>query len=141
MQFAPNFYIKKSFFYFFWPIQKSFFWLLQKILWLQPNIWYYLKRKHAIGFYKQNAHRVDAAMNMLADKKSKDIYLGVIRFIQTQNIRDYAFYPVEEDQYFFKKLRFNTNEVFIDCGAYTGDTIDCFLRHCNKYKQIIAFEP
>ncbi len=37
----------------------------------------------------------------------------------------------------------NSNDVFVDCGAYTGDTLDVFLKEtlqdgCKKY---YAFEP
>jgi FkbM family methyltransferase len=34
------------------------------------------------------------------------------------------------------------NEVFIDCGAYTGDTVKSFLQHTNgQFNKILAFEP
>jgi len=34
------------------------------------------------------------------------------------------------------------NEVFIDCGAYTGDTVLSFLNQSNrKFRKILAFEP
>jgi FkbM family methyltransferase len=31
--------------------------------------------------------------------------------------------------------------VFVDCGAYTGDTIASFIRQCPRFERIIAFEP
>ena len=34
------------------------------------------------------------------------------------------------------------NETFVDCGAFVGDTIDCFLRSRNySFDKIVAFEP
>jgi FkbM family methyltransferase len=98
-------------------------------------------RESAISFYNQNAQRVNAVANMLADKKSKKIYLGMIRFRQTSCRRDFPFHYIEEIQYFFRKLKLGSEEVFIDGGAFVGDTIDLYLKHRKKCKQIIAFEP
>ena len=91
-------------------------------------------------YYTQNAERVNAIANMLADEKSKESYLGVIKYRQTYNKKDY---PVtsDETQYFIKELKLDKDEVFIDCGAFTGDTISNFLKYCPEYKQIVAFEP
>ena len=93
------------------------------------------------GFYSQNAERINAVVNILADEKSKYIYTGMIKFRQTRDKKDYPFHVIKETSYFIKELNLGENEVIIDCGAYDGDTIDQFLKHCPKYKQIIAFEP
>lgn len=52
----------------------------------------------------------------------------------------------EKDQYFCKDIvRLKVGEVFLDGGAYTGDTIQQFMDICKKekviYKKVIAFEP
>jgi FkbM family methyltransferase len=92
------------------------------------------------GYFEQNKQRVDAVANMLADKKSKQIYRGIIKYRQTHLKRDFPFHIVRETHYFPKEIKLGENEVFIDCGA-SGHTIDFFIKHCPKYKQIIAFEP
>jgi FkbM family methyltransferase len=91
-------------------------------------------------YYTQNTERVNAIANMLADERSKENYLGMIKFRQTCSKKDY---PVisNETQYFIKELKLSEDEVFIDCGAFIGDTIDNFLKYCPEYKQIVAFEP
>lgn len=39
-------------------------------------------------------------------------------------------------------LAFNEKECYIDCGTYTGDTVEMFiLKVDNKYNKIFAFEP
>jgi len=107
---------------------------------------YYAKYKDqeygldTVGFFKQNAKRVNAVVQALADEKSKKIYLGIIKYRQTRCKKDYPFHAVKERQYFIKELMLNKNETYIDCGA-SGTSIDWFLRKCPKYKQIIAFEP
>jgi FkbM family methyltransferase len=91
-------------------------------------------------YYAQNAERVNMVANMLADEQSKENYLGMIKFRQTCNKKDYPIIS-DETQYFIKELKLVEDEIFIDCGAFIGDTIGDFLRYCPEYKQIVAFEP
>jgi FkbM family methyltransferase len=95
----------------------------------------------AASFFDKNAERVKAVASVLADEESKKIYLGMVKFRQTHCKKDYPFHAFREEQYFIKKLKLGKDEIFVDCGAFTGDTIDLFLRRCKEYKQIIAFEP
>lgn len=46
------------------------------------------------------------------------------------------------DQYFsLERLRIGEDEVFVNCGSYTGDTIVSFLKRTqNRFKKIYAFE-
>ncbi|MCL2062986.1 MAG: FkbM family methyltransferase [Candidatus Cloacimonetes bacterium] len=92
------------------------------------------------NFLKNNLHRIEEIKNILADERSKMIYQGMINLRQTRNAKDYPFHFVKEYQYFLKKMKFTKDEVFIDCGA-SGITIDTFIKHCPRYKQILAFEP
>jgi len=106
---------------------------------------YYIKRNQkwgwdTTGFYRQNTERANAVSNMLADEKSKKIYLGMTKFRQTRCKKDYPFHVVNEEQYFLKELKFDKDEIFIDCGAYTGDTIDQFFKHCREYEKIVALD-
>ena len=92
-------------------------------------------------FLAQNPDRINAIANILADEQSKKTYLGMVKFRQTCQKKDFPFSCYVKKQYFIEEFNFDKNEVFIDCGAYTGDTIDEFLKHCPEYKQIVAFEP
>lgn len=58
--------------------------------------------------------------------------------------------PIDEvrvgQQYFGDPVRLGQNEVFMDCGAYTGDSVLSFVdalreRDINSYRKVIAFEP
>lgn len=46
-------------------------------------------------------------------------------------------------QYFdLEELRPKENEVFVDCGAFDGDSVFAFMKWCNNmYKHIYCFEP
>jgi len=95
----------------------------------------------AILFYTRNAKRVKAVASWLADERSRNEYLGMIKFRQSCRRKDFPLCDVTTSEYFIEEMTLGENEVFIDCGAYTGDTIDGFLEHCPTYNQIIAFEP
>ena len=97
--------------------------------------------RDAARFFTANADRVNAVADLLADQQSKKEYLGAIKFRQTFHKKDSCFAGYAEAQYFLDLVRFNKDEVFVDCGAYNGDTIESFFEHCKEYRQIVAFEP
>ena len=38
-------------------------------------------------------------------------------------------------------MKFDNDEIMVDCGAYDGDTALEFAKQCPNYKHIYAFEP
>jgi len=48
------------------------------------------------------------------------------------------------DQYFAvpEVLTFSADDVFVDCGAFVGDTVESYINHCQGvFHKAIAFEP
>lgn len=43
--------------------------------------------------------------------------------------------------YFNGMLKFQKDEIMVDCGAYDGDTALAFVDHCPHYQKIYALEP
>ena len=121
---------------FLWRNAKRLYYRIKIIA--DPNI--VKPDKNAIAFFTENSERINAIANMLADEQSKREYLGMVKFRQTRCKKDYPKFKYEPE-YFFDKLKLAQDEVFIDCGAYIGDTVDEFLKRCPEYKQIAAFEP
>jgi len=93
----------------------------------------------AVEFFTRNAGRVEAVASLLADEQSKQTFRQCCRFRQTRDRRDCPRYDWRLQ--YFSAFRFQPGEVFVDCGAFTGDSMDDFIRHCPRYKQIVAFEP
>lgn len=55
---------------------------------------------------------------------------------------DRLIHNLETKQYFdLPELNHDAQEVFVDAGAYTGDTIESFLHWATDFKRIFAFEP
>jgi FkbM family methyltransferase len=95
-------------------------------------------------FVEKNQQTLNDLMRILADDLSRDTLAGFFNQRISGDIR-YLNDLYINDQYFPDEIKFENNEVFIDCGAFDGDTIDTFIRKMEendkKIAQIIAFEP
>ena len=81
--------------------------------------------------------------DILSDDKSKRILTEIIRKRKT-GFMDYTdIMEISSSEYFIKDFfQPLENEVFVDGGAYDGDTIEEFVDWTkNNYKKIYAFEP
>lgn len=79
----------------------------------------------------------------LSDKCSQMSFDSVIAGAFTNNPDCYK-YSSSKSQYFPEVIKKNLSdeEVFVDIGAFTGDSIEQFILAVNnKYKKIYAFEP
>lgn len=93
-------------------------------------------------FYCRHSDEVLAVYDMLEDNLSKATYANMIltrmgKTSQNQNL-------TVPNQYFglpeFLCLR--NDEIFVDCGAYVGDTVESYLTvKSGMFKKIYAFEP
>lgn len=94
--------------------------------------------------YKRNFEQLKFVHDrLLSDSRSKETYQAVIR----RNIfhDDRYVWDVWCDHQYFALPQFNQvspQTVFVDCGAYVGDTLEEFVRRNNSgFKRYIAFEP
>ena len=96
---------------------------------------------YAREFYTANTKRIEAVKNMLADEESKTVFTKLIHMRQYYDTKDIPHYNYF-NQYFPKDIiQCSKNEVFVDCGAFNGDTVKTFIKHCPDYGSVIAFEP
>lgn len=89
---------------------------------------------------EMNMKNIEEVYNILADDKSKEIMMGLINHRLTN---DFSSIIYEGDQYFVEDIiKLSEEEVFIDGGAYIGDTIQQFImKNTSKFEKIYAFEP
>jgi len=100
----------------------------------------YLKKRKE--FYNNNIELVEQNIDLLADEKSKEVYKKMIEYRMKRKRKVFPQYTVD-NQYFSEDIiKLSSEEVFIDCGAFIGDTVDMFRKKVNdKYKKIVCFEP
>ncbi len=95
-------------------------------------------------FYRKNQQRILRVYDLLADELSKEVYGRLIKYRCYMYRKDFPIYSVE-NQYFAEDLVANELDqatVFVDCGAYSGDTYKKFRDITGgHFKGYVAFEP
>lgn len=80
--------------------------------------------------------------SLLADEKSRQVFKSVIEFKITGDIAVLKSCETTPDEAYENILRPDKNEIYVDLGAYTGDTVRELLSHTDgKYSRIYAVEP
>lgn len=93
-----------------------------------------------VDFLVRNREKYRAVFNLLADEMSRKIYIERIKRVFLLTDISHIMSPAKE-QYFDEKVELTEQEVFVDCGAYIGDTAMEFIRRVKeKYRQIYMFE-
>lgn len=83
---------------------------------------------------------IEKTYPLLSDQKSRDILASVFEFRSTGNYEILLDYT--SDQYVPSDLsRWPQKLRYIDCGAYTGDTIRLMMKNGYAFEAIAAFEP
>lgn len=92
---------------------------------------------------KRHKNEVLHVYDLLEDEYSKKVYANVIlcrirgSFSQWDETIEASYFSVNDS---FRKIE--PNEIFVDCGAYTGDTLKQYVENCKGvFKKIVAFEP
>lgn len=107
---------------------------------------FFIDAPHHIDFFDyqyiyDNKDKLEFTYNLLEDKESKMLFC---EFINSKiSGEPYKLYPYNHSkQYFNELIELSSEESFVDCGAYYGDTIIPFLKKVeNKFDSIYAFEP
>lgn len=104
--------------------------------------WWDVARKSALPANDKVKAKVAAAYALFADSLSKATFLAILRryLFSSDSIVPYM---EPSSQYFAEEYRHLEQEVFIDCGGYTGDTLEQYLKikQEQSFKEYIIFEP
>lgn len=118
-----------------------------------------------LEFLLRNQDRVAAAHDLLHDEKSKSLLITKLALMASGGnyeifchfIREFSepyrefgltgYDGTPEDHYYFNNdiITLAEGEIYVDVGAYDGDTIESFTAACRNnnvaYARILAFEP
>lgn len=100
-------------------------------------------QKFSSLFSPENQQKILKLSELWEDNESKRVFFNLIKFRLTFNKFFIKEIKSKNKQYFEPDiLNFNQKEVFLDCGAYTGDSVEQFCKQVsNKFKKIYSFEP
>lgn len=73
--------------------------------------------------------RIMSVYNLLADDQSRKCYLELLNFYISSDFVGFTVLPFEEHYFAYDLYKKVDHEVFVDCGAYNGDTLDIFLKN------------
>lgn len=90
---------------------------------------------------RENLPRIQRVFLQLADEASRDVYLGVLRHRLTGDPEDHPAVDAETPYLPPDLPGFDRPVVFVDAGAYTGDTCELLLRRGVEIRRYVAFEP
>ncbi len=96
-----------------------------------------------IEFVKENKEQFDKAAGLFADDLSRETYLAAINTKINENL-DYIKPHIRLDNLYFPSTEFplREDEVLLDVGGFTGDTIREFHRITEgRHGKIISLEP
>jgi FkbM family methyltransferase len=92
--------------------------------------------------FKKNADKISAVCDLLEDERSRNVYIQLILSrISNTPIPESL---VSNEQYFLPPqfIDRSAKEVFVDIGAYTGDTTEQYInKKSGVFGKIYAFEP
>lgn len=99
------------------------------------------------AFFNENANRIERVLALMGDEKSREIYRAVVRYRCRRRRRDIRpCMQKKRTSYLDPALILpQDSEVFIDCGAYMGDSSLAFQAHClaagKPAPLCVLFEP
>ncbi|MCM1380968.1 MAG: FkbM family methyltransferase [Muribaculaceae bacterium] len=89
----------------------------------------------------ENAEKIQAVYDMLADGFSRQTYADVLNFKISGKI-EYLNRCTSTEEIYGGIIPLGGDEIFADLGAYNGDTAVEFMSACNNnFRHIYAFEP
>lgn len=92
-------------------------------------------------YVKSNLSELKKIYELLADRQSKKTFENTVKYKISGKIEYLFDCEVERAEPYESFLKLSDDEVFLDLGAYNGDTVTDFARHVSDYRKIIAVEP
>ncbi len=79
--------------------------------------------------------------DILADEQSRRTLQGLLTFKITADPEELYAIETSRDELYNSVIRPKEGDVFVDAGAYNGDTAEEFMRYCPNFGKIFAIEP
>ncbi len=99
--------------------------------------------EYIAGHRQEVEEKIEKVINICADERSKEVYRHIVSSWFLDDVDDAYFESVySKEQYFDPELiKLKENEVFVDAGAYIGDTAEQFVKACNgNFEKAHLFE-
>lgn len=91
-------------------------------------------------FARANADRLRTVYNALATDSDRFTFESIIRY-KLSGRAEYLYRCERTKDYAYSLLGLGNEEVYVDCGAFIGDTVEEFTGKVEGYSHIYAIEP
>lgn len=92
-------------------------------------------------FIEEHDAEFDEAYSLLSDDFSRQSFIDILNFKVSGKVEYLFSCEKKKEEIYSEYLKLNENEIFMDLGAYDGDTVREFLAATDgKYEKIIAVE-
>lgn len=88
-----------------------------------------------------NLPRIFEAAALIREETSRREFFSQLEWRATCNRGCLAPHSPQDEVYFPPEFPLTDEEYFVDCGAYTGDTFEEFLKRKERFVRYVAFEP
>ena len=92
-------------------------------------------------FYEKHQSEIEQVRKMLSDEKSASVYENIISFKLTGDMNFLLSCETSRDEAYENILKLGDDEIYMDLGAFNGDTVAEFLGNVKSYAKIYAAEP
>ncbi len=93
-------------------------------------------------YCQENADKIQKVYDSLADDYSRKVYANILNFKISGKIEYLSAVTSTKAEIYKKIVRPGLNELYVDLGAYNGDTIKELLEYTyGKYAAVYALEP
>ena len=94
-----------------------------------------------LDYCKKNASRIERVYSILADNASKHTFKNLVYYKLTGDVNYLFDCESSPEQTFLTLVNPTKSDIFVDLGAYRGDTVCEFLSHVQNPKSVFAVEP
>ncbi len=139
--YGDNFIILVSFGSQFPDVMEHIYEIAEKHELYAPNVPVVGEGLFTLDYAKEHYNELKSAYSLMADEQSKKVFENVIRYKLSGNINLLRECETPKEE-MFDILRVGSEEIYVDLGAYNGDTLVEFLNETSmKFKKLYAMEP
>ncbi|MEI6100340.1 MAG: FkbM family methyltransferase [Eubacteriales bacterium] len=91
--------------------------------------------------WRLNQSSYNEAFELLTDIQSQKTFMGLLQYRASGKIEYLKNCEASAEEAYESILKLSDTETYLDGGAYTGDTVQEFLRHVRGHNRILAVEP
>ena len=110
---------------------------------IYPKDFNVLVWKNNINLLLNNRNKINLVYKLFIDNKSKKTFINILKYRLLLDFKLLKQSVDKTDQYFNTKIiKLTKKEIFLDGGAFDGDTIRVFIKKTNNhFSKVFAFEP